>query len=105
MKNKDFKKAYKKCFPVGEGWRPIVTKLVDDIIKIAPNTHITQIKEKFGGLRFYCDGDGGDEIYKLIEKAEQQSLLTCERCGTVNNVTTEGDWILTLCGKCRKERR
>jgi hypothetical protein len=104
MKIKDFKKHYKDCLPVGEGWRPLLTKLVEDIIKIAPETEITQIKEKFGTLRFYCAGDGGDEIYKLIERAEQESAKTCEHCGTKDSVTTEGGWLLTLCNKCRKER-
>ena len=103
MKIKDFKKHYKDFFPVGEGWRPLVTKLAEDITKINPNVEISQIKEKFGTLRFYCDGDGGDEIGKLIERAEQESAITCETCGTKEGVTTEGSWILTLCKSCRDE--
>jgi len=105
MKIKSFKKHYKASFPVGEGWRPIIEKLVEDIIKIAPNTEITQIKEKFGTLRFYCSGDGADDVGKLIERAEQESGVTCERCGTKDKVTTKGSWLLTLCPKCRKERK
>jgi len=106
MKIKDFKKHYKTSFPVGEGWRPLVTKLVEDIMKIAPKTEITQIKEKFGTLRFYCSGDGSNGVARLINKAEVESSKTCERCGTKKNVTTEGfAWILTLCKKCRKERK
>jgi hypothetical protein len=104
MKITKFHKHYKTYFPVGEGWRKIVEKLVDDIIKIAPNTEINQIKEKFGTLRFYCSGDGRDDIYDLIKKAEIESGVTCERCGTREGVTTEGDWILTLCKKCRSKR-
>ena len=102
MKITEFKKRYKDYFPVGEGWRLIVENLVNEIIKIAPDTEISQIKEKFGTLRFYCSGDGGDEIGKLIEKAEQESGVTCEHCGTKEGVTTEGSWIKTLCPKCRK---
>lgn len=105
MKITEFTKHYKDgYFPVGEGWRPIVEKLVKDIMTIAPDTHISQIKEKFGTLRFYCSGDGGDDVFKLIQEAEWESGKTCERCGTKENVATEGGWILTLCKKCRKAR-
>ncbi len=103
MKITKFKTVYKKYFPVGEGWRKLVTKLVEDIIKIDSTVEISQIKEKFGTLRFYIDY-GNNEIFNLIEKAEIESGKTCESCGTKNNVTTEGGWVLTLCHKCRKER-
>ena len=102
MKITDFKKHYKDYFPVGEGWRGLVEKLVEDIIKIAPDVEISQIKEKFGGLRFYIDY-GTDEVFDLISKAEQESFKICEGCGTKENVTTEGGWILTLCKTCRKK--
>ena len=104
MKITEFHDHYKDYYPVGKGWKPIVDKLVDDIIKIAPDTNISQIKEKFGTLRFYCSGDGGDAIYKLIEKAEQESAKTCEMCGTKERVTTKGGWLITLCPPCRTLR-
>ena len=103
MKITEFKSYYKKYFPVGEGWRPLVTKLVEDIIKIDSTIEISQIKEKFGTLRFYINY-GNDEIFDLIEKAEQESSKICENCGTRENVTTKGSWLLTLCEKCRKEK-
>lgn len=104
MKIIDFHKHYKDYFPVCKGWRPLVEKLVDDIIKIDPEIEISQIKEKFGGLRFYIDY-GNDEIYDLISKAEDESYKICEECGTRDKVTTKGGWLLTLCPKCRKERK
>jgi hypothetical protein len=107
MKITEFIANYKDCFPVGEGWRPIVEKLVDDIMAISPQIEITQIKEKFGTLCFYIGGVEhklADKIYKLIELAELESGVTCERCGTKDKVTTKGSWILTLCASCRKAR-
>lgn len=80
-------------------WK-LVTKLVEDIIKIDSTVEISQIKEKFSSLRFYICG-GSNKIYDLIEKAEQENGKTC---GTKRNVTAEGRWVLTLCQKCRKER-
>jgi hypothetical protein len=60
---------------------------------------VVQIKEKFGGLRFYIDG-GDDHIYKIIEKAENTSLVVCEYCGSITNVGTTSGWIRTICEKC-----
>ena len=104
MKITDFHKVYKDHFPVGEGWRPLVEKLVQDIVAIDTTVCISQIKEKFGTLRFYING-GNDAVYDLIDKAEQESGEICEECGTKEGVTTEGGWILTLCKKCRKSRK
>ena len=96
MKIKDFKEHYKDHLPVGEGWRPLLTKLAEDITKIDPNVEISQIKEKFGTLRFYISY-GSEEVFQLIEKAETESGYICETCGTKEGVTTEGGWLLTLC--------
>ena len=37
----------------GEGWRPIIVQLDRDIAAIESDYEVHQIKEKFGGLRFY----------------------------------------------------
>jgi hypothetical protein len=68
--------------------------------------NITQIKEKFGGLRFYIDG-GDDTIYGMISLAESMSYRTCEYCGTTgNNVGQTQGWIITVCEDCyKKEER
>lgn len=58
---------------------------------------ITQIKEKFGGLRFYTNGVD-TEFNSYISFAESMSLHTCEICGSPG--TTSGDgWMKTLCKK------
>lgn len=55
----------------------------------------TQIKEKFGGLRFYCNG--GDEFTEgLIQMAEIMADCTCEVCGKPGSARNSG-WIKTLC--------
>ena len=102
IKITEFKEYYKDFFPVGNGWRPLVEKLVDDIILIDKGVEVLQVKEKFGGLRFYVYY-ADDKVYDLIDKAEMESETICERCGTKDNVTTKGKWILTLCDKCRNK--
>jgi len=59
-----------------------------------------QVKEKYGGLRFYMTA-GNDEIYNLISKAEELSCKTCEECGSPGEERS-GGWIRTLCSDCHK---
>lgn len=95
-------------FPVGKGWWPIIREALDLIRKIDPETKITQIKEKFGGLRIYLShSDTLNEkdyevIHTLINQAEIEVHKTCEFCGSKDQVTTEGGWAKTLCHPCRK---
>lgn len=55
----------------------------------------TQVKEKFGTLRFYCNG-GDQYIDGMISMAESLSSCTCERCGNPGK-SLGGGWITTLC--------
>jgi ribosomal protein L37AE/L43A len=92
----------------GDGWYDIIDNLCAKIQKICDNkpyqTEASQVKEKFGGLRFYTD-HSSEEIEKLIEKAEQESLETCENCGSTKNVKQTTGWIYTLCEKCLTKRK
>lgn len=37
----------------GPGWYPIICRLDQEIAALSPGYHVQQVKEKFGGLRFY----------------------------------------------------
>lgn len=55
----------------------------------------TQVKEKYGTLRFYYNG--GDEcISGMVTLAEGMSAVTCEQCGSPAK-TRSGGWVRTLC--------
>lgn len=94
----------------GGGWYFIIDRLCDCIQKyIDNNEHLkipqveaTQVKEKYGGLRFYISG-GDKDIFGMISLAEHMSEYICEHCGSIENVSknTKG-WIRTLCNKCRE---
>lgn len=56
---------------------------------------VAQIKEKFGGLRFYYDG-GDDHISGMVTMAESWAHRTCETCGNKGEQRS-GGWIRTLC--------
>lgn len=67
------------------GWYQILLNLMTALDRIGWDGKICQIKEKFGGLRFYVDHYGDPDITwaveTLIEEAERESFHTCEHCG------------------------
>jgi len=57
---------------------------------------IVQIKEKFGGLRFYYDGQD-QFIAGAVSVAEHLSETTCDMCGAPGKIRNGGKWIVTRC--------
>jgi len=66
-----------------------------------------QVKEKFGGLRFYYAGMAEHPPYvaAMVEHACMQADRTCENCGAVPAVRRGGGWIRTLCDACEASRK
>lgn len=62
----------------------------------------SQIKEKFGTLRFYLTG-GTDEMYAITDRAEKQSETTCETCGKKGKLRGQG-WLYTACAQHTKRK-
>lgn len=84
---------------VGRGWTKIVQRLIRDLFLLGWDGELHQIKEKFGGLRFYIGG-GSDAIWKRIDDAEKESLRTCDVCGAPGEPGHRG-WIVTRCEEHR----
>lgn len=90
-----------------KGWYPLIQPVIDYIDKFnegkseEEKIYITQIKEKYGTLRIYVSY-GTDELFNMIDKAEEESAHTCEFCGTKENVGQTTGWITTLCHDCIK---
>lgn len=61
-----------------------------------------QIKEKFGGLRFYTNYND-DIVEGMIHYAEYLADHTCEECGSKEKVFQTKGWIKTICKKCYKK--
>lgn len=83
-------------FECGDGWEPLIRRLSEKLEPLGIGA--VQVKEKFGGLRFYTNG-GSDEVDAFIRAAEEESFKTCEHCGEPGT-TRGGGWIRTLCDKC-----
>ena len=99
-------------FAVGKGWYPILKILCSNIqqhidwrVKQGQEiaqVEVEQIKEKFGGLRFYYSG-GDDEISGMVRMAEAFAGTLCEECGGIG-IRRGGGWIRTLCDVHESER-
>lgn len=63
---------------------------------------ISDIKEKYGGLRFYVRG-ATEEVENYIDFAEALSMKTCEECGAPGEPRSDG-WTKTLCDRHHRER-
>ena len=59
---------------------------------------ITQIKEKYGTFRLYCNY-GSPELYNIINKYESLSWNTCINCGKPATHTSKG-WVAPYCEEC-----
>ena len=66
------------------------------------NVVATQVKEKYGTLRFYVYG-ADEYVHGLIQMAEAMSMITCETCGAPGK-ERGGGWIRTLCDEHAKEQ-
>lgn len=104
---------------VGDGWFQIIydlsTKIHNFCLKynLTGNNYICafQVKEKFGGLRFYLGNYHGnnytdlvplneeqnDELFKYIQDAENCSLETCDVCGSHGKQYEYKGFISTRC--------
>jgi hypothetical protein len=103
-------------FAVGAGWWPIIENLCANIQHhtdwwnknrearpVVEQVVVNQIKEKFGGLRFYYSG-GDDTIAGMVRMAESWANVACEECGAFGK-RRSGGWIRTLCDHHEEERQ
>jgi hypothetical protein len=81
----------------GPGW----VKLIEPLMVECQERGVTilQVKEKFGGLRFYVDAAPAD-LHDKIEAAEAESLRTCELCGEAGVTRNIKGWLRTVCEQC-----
>lgn len=110
-----------------DGWFPIVDALcrgIEALLESEPERlEVSQIKEKFGGLRFYFSLEGAEDMFldiqtdrgirtivghgdgppimeqirSLVDAASLRSTTTCQDCGAPGVRAARGGWIATLC--------
>lgn len=89
----------------GTGWAHLVRECHDAIMEIDPEYRVFQIKQKFGGLRFYFTPSDMDEHYlrlcSVVFPIEEKSFSTCETCGQDGyGRRTDGGYYYTSCDEC-----
>lgn len=108
----DYDYSYTELDDMPDGWRKAFgAQLLKELKEILEKGNclneyrICQIKEKFGGLRWYDNGilqSISDEYDRWLEKYENLSFETCIHCGEKAVGFTRG-WIMPYCQKCANE--
>jgi hypothetical protein len=96
--------AMVRGFEHGDGWFDILWRLCEDLEPLvaefeqasSSQFEVLQVKEKFGGLRFYVNCRRNEAIRQRIGIAADESFRTCEICGQPGTLR-EARCIKTLC--------
>lgn len=78
------KAPYVPYIDVDEGWYQLVVDCDAELSAIDPHYEVHQIKEKFGGLRYYFQSSNPslrDEMDAVVAKYEKLASKTCEASG------------------------
>ena len=89
-----------------DGWYELLDVLCASIKQEIEHTKTTcrveQVKEKFGGLRFYCTGN--EAVQGMVRLAEAYSYYLCEKCGNKGKLCDIRGWRQTLCDDCYEKK-
>jgi hypothetical protein len=88
---------------IPDGWVDLVVELDKKLNEIQPDYSLDQVKEKWGGLRYYLTSEN-DAMSKLVEEYEKKSLETCEVCGKAGRPCHSRGWIATRCSAHQEDR-
>ena len=92
---------------VGPGWAPLLQPIllrIEQLNEDGANIQITDVKEKWGLLKVYADG-ATDEVYAMIDDAEEKSAHICQDCGApAETIMSTTGWYYTLCPACLAKR-
>ena len=91
--------VFREC---GAGWGPIIGPLIQRVTELGGS--VEQIKEKYGGLRFYFNSFSSvasegewDRFEDQLAQATLEAIRTCELCGRPGHMRTKAGWYKTLC--------
>jgi len=90
----------------GDGWYNLLDRLCGYLQYLTDEREMlqveaVQVKEKFGGLRFYVGG-ANDVQHEIIHFVENFSYSICEWCGQPGKVRGR-NWVRTLCNSCKEK--
>jgi hypothetical protein len=103
---KIYRGGYGNCISVGSGWEDLIDRCCAEVTANDPTAQVVQIKEKFGGLRFYLDTDDQERLARsIIAKYEAEAERTCELCGKPGHTRNYTKYyIRTVCDECQTKK-
>jgi hypothetical protein len=87
-------------FQCGDGWYQLIYNLAMQLVALEPpgaDSYVNQVKEKFGGLRFYPRSVLSAASQQRIEDAEARSFTICEACGAPGVLQRGSGWLRSRC--------
>lgn len=108
--SEDYDYSYNELWALENGWAKafgyeLICELRDALIEAnyLYDYRITQIKEKYGTLRWY-DFGAPEKVFNIIRKYEKLSGEVCVYCGKPATHETYG-WINYVCENCLNEHQ
>lgn len=87
--------GYWSSIDVGPGWYQIVLDCDQELTTVDPHYTLYQVKEKFGGLRYYC-ASRHPSVPAIVKWYEARASETCEVTGRPGVLMSCGGWLQTL---------
>ncbi len=108
---RDYPALYSDCreshFWCEDGWYPLLRALSQAVETYCQENdigiHVTQVKQKFGTLRYYHGYDStltdaqGDELSKIVDDYCDRSRRICEKCGLPGTLLVSGAYWHVAC--------
>lgn len=101
----------------GDGWYDLLDNLCSELQfntdnNDYPQVEATQVKEKYGTLRFYYISIAKNKEDKYLERkegaidgitsfAESLSSTICEKCGNKGEIDDNASWLRCRCERCQ----
>lgn len=101
-----FVDPYEASFDCNIGWFPLIAQLHRKLKYLDIDYKIFQIKQKFGGLRYYYSPSDNPHfnlaimssiMFDLVATAENKSFSICEICSKPGTKITKNYYIRTVC--------
>lgn len=95
---------------VPKGWEDLILCMAEDIKPLLKESNqlfdffAIEVKEKFGGLRFYHNCKCPEEVDEIINDYSILSENVCVRCGKPDVLIVPTGWVLPWCRDCYKDK-
>lgn len=103
-----FEQPYQATLDINIGWFPLIAQLHRKLKYLDIDYKIYQIKQKFGGLRYYFSPSDNPHydleimsaiMFDVVSLAESKSFTVCEICSKPGSRSSKNYWIRTVCSE------